>query len=87
MAAEWLAGAVLATRHAASPHRARYLLTLISDWDPDHPVTVAAKALLPEWVRWNCEQAGLPQHFISRAIAAAADGPGPAVECCGPGTE
>ncbi len=71
VAAEWLEGALPGTRHAASPHRAGYLLTLISDWDPDHPATLAAKALLPEWVRWNGEQAGLPEHFISRAVAAA----------------
>jgi hypothetical protein len=87
LAAEWLEGALPGTQHAASPHRARYLLTLIRDWIPDHPITVAAKALLPEWVRWNGEQAGLPEHFISRAVAAAAEGPGLAAECCGPGTE
>jgi hypothetical protein len=87
LAAEWLEGALPGTQHAASPHRARYLLSLISDWIPDHPITVAAKALLPEWVRWNGEQAGLPEHFISRAVAAAAEGPGLAAECCGPGTE
>jgi hypothetical protein len=87
VAAEWLEGALPETRHAASPHRARYLLTLISDWDPDHPVTVAAKALLPEWVRWNGEQAGLPEHLISRAVAAASEGPGLEEESCGPGPE
>lgn len=54
-------------RHAASPHQADQL----SDWIPDHPVTVGAKALLPEWVRWNGEQSGLPGHLIARAVAAA----------------
>jgi hypothetical protein len=44
---------------------------LISDWIPDHPVTVGAKALLPEWVRWNCEQSGLPRHLTDHAVAAA----------------
>jgi hypothetical protein len=87
VAAEWLEGALPETRHAASPHRARYMLTLISDWEPDHPVTVAAKALLPEWVRWNGEQAGLPEHFIDRAVAAAADLRELEEECCGPGPE
>lgn len=87
VAAEWLEGALPETRHAASPHRARYLLTLICDWDPDHPVTVAAKALLPEWVRWNGEQAGLPPDFISRAVAAAAEGSGLAAEWDSSGTE
>jgi hypothetical protein len=87
VAAEWLEGALPGTQHAASPHRARYLLALISDWIPDDPVTVAAKALLPEWVRWNGEQAGLPEHLIRRAVAAAAEGPGLAAQCCGPATE
>ena len=82
LAAEWLEGALPGTEHAASPHRARYLLTLIADWIAEDPVTVAAKALLPEWVRWNAEQAGLPEPFRSRAVAVAAGGPGPATDCC-----
>jgi hypothetical protein len=28
-------------------------------------------ALLPEWVRWNGEQAGIPAHLIERAASAA----------------
>ena len=87
LAAEWLEGALPGTQHAASPHRARYLLTLIADWIAEDPVTVAAKALLPEWVRWNGEQAGLPEHLIRRAVAAAAQGPGLPAQCCGPATE
>jgi len=71
LAAEWLEGTLPGTRHAASPHRAQYQLNLISDWMSEHPVTVAAKALLPEWVRWNGEQAGLPEHLIDRAVAVA----------------
>jgi hypothetical protein len=82
LAAEWLEGALPGTQHAASPHRARYLLTLIDDWIPDHPVTVGAKALLPEWVRWNGEQAGLPEDLIDRAVAVAAGGPRPETDGC-----
>jgi hypothetical protein len=82
LAAEWLEGSLPGTQHAASPHRARYLLTLITDWIAEDPVTVAAKALLPEWVRWNGEQAGLPEHLLNRAVAVAAGGPGPATDCC-----
>jgi len=37
----------------------------------DDPVTDAALAPLPEWVRWNGEQAGLPAHLIERAVPAA----------------
>src|SRR3954447_1987550 len=82
LAAEWLEGALPGTQHAASPHRARYLLTLIDDWIPDHPVTVGAKALLPEWVRWNGVQAGLPEDLIDRAVAVAAGGPRPETDGC-----
>jgi hypothetical protein len=80
VAAEWLEGALPGTEHAASPHRARYLRALVDDWIPDHPVTVTAKEMLPEWVRWNGEQAGLPEHFLNRAVAAAAGVPGPATD-------
>ncbi len=80
LAAEWLEGALPGTEYAASPHRARYQLTLISDWIDD-PVTVTAKALLPDWVQWNGEQVGLPEHLIDRAVAAAAGDPEPATDC------
>jgi hypothetical protein len=36
----------------------------------DNPTTVAAKTLLPEWVRWHGEQAGLPEHLIGLFLAA-----------------
>lgn len=70
IAEEWLEGALPGTWQAASPHRARYQLVLISDWLPD-PVTQLAKDLLPEWVRWNAERSGLPEHLAERAVAAA----------------
>lgn len=75
LAGEWLEGALPGTQHAASPHRARYLLTLIDDWIPEAPVTVGAKTLLPDWVRWNGEQAGLPEELIGRAVTVAAGDP------------
>jgi hypothetical protein len=76
LAAEWLEGILPGTEHAASPHRARYLRTLIDDWIPDDPITVTVKALLSEWVRWNGELAGLPEHFLDDAVVAAGV-PGP----------
>ena len=72
IAEEWLEGALPGTWQAASPHRARHQLVLISDWLPD-PVTELAKNLLPEWVRWNAEQSGLSEHLTERAVAAASD--------------
>jgi hypothetical protein len=71
LAEEWLEGAIPGTTHSASPHRVQSQLNLISDWIPDHPVTVGAKALLPEWVRWNCEQSRLPGQLIERSVAVA----------------
>ena len=82
LAAEWLEGALPGTQNAASPHRARYLLALMDDWIPEDPVTVGAKALLPEWVRWNGEQADLPEDFINPAVAVAAGGPWPETDGC-----
>ncbi|MBV9010592.1 MAG: hypothetical protein JO272_00850 [Pseudonocardiales bacterium] len=80
---EWMEGALPDTWHAASPHRVAVQLALISDWVPDDPITIAAKALLPEWVRWHGEQAGLPEHLIDRAVAVAAGGARAASDCAG----
>ena len=57
------------TWHAVSPHRVEFQLALINDWIPDNPITIAARALLPEWLRWHSEQAGLPMHLIDRGVA------------------
>jgi hypothetical protein len=81
LAEEWMERTLPDTSHAPSPHRVEFHLALINDWKPDHPTTVAAKALLPEWVRWHGEQAGLPEHFIDRAIAVATGHPRPASDC------
>jgi hypothetical protein len=74
LAGEWLEGAIPGTTHSASPHRVQSQLNLINDWVPDDPVTVGAKALLPEWVRWNCEQSGLPGQLTERSVAVATGG-------------
>lgn len=70
LAEEWLEGMLPGTEHAVSPRRSQYFLELISDW-LDTPVADEALALLPDWVRWNGEQAGLPAPLIERAVAAA----------------
>ncbi len=80
LAEEWLEGALPGTWHAASPHRARFQLNLISDWIPGR-VTVGAKALLPEWVRWNGEQSGLSGPLLDDAVAAASGDPQPSGDC------
>jgi hypothetical protein len=41
------------------------------DWLPEEPAAVAAHELLPEWVRWNGEQAGVPGPLIERSAAVA----------------
>jgi len=74
LAEEWMEGTLPDTWHAVSPHRVEFQLSLINDWIPDDPITVAAKALLPEWVRWHGEQAGLPEHLVDRGVAVAAGG-------------
>jgi hypothetical protein len=74
LAEQWLEGMLPGTEHAVSPHRTEYFRTLISDWQDD-PITDAALALLPEWVRWNGQQAGLPAPLIDRAISPASTSP------------
>lgn len=71
---EWLEGMLPGTEHAVSPRRTEYFRELISDWQDD-PVTDAALVLLPEWVRWNGEQAGVPAFLIDRAVSAAPASP------------
>jgi hypothetical protein len=68
LAGVWLEGMLPGTEHAVSPHRTEYFRGIISDWQDD-PVTGAALALLPEWVRWNGEQAGVPAPLIERAVS------------------
>jgi len=58
------------TEHSVSPHRSEYFRELIADWRDD-PVTEMVLTLLPEWIRWNGEQAEVPAHLIERAAAAA----------------
>src|SRR6266851_410973 len=74
LAEEWLEGMLPGTEHSVSPHRTEFFRELISDWRDD-PVTDAALALLPEWVRWNGEQSGVPAPLIERAVSAASAGP------------
>ncbi|MFZ0118196.1 MAG: hypothetical protein WBR33_08260 [Pseudonocardiaceae bacterium] len=74
LAQEWMEGTLPDTWHAVSPHRVEFQLSLINDWIPDDPITVAAKALLPEWVRWHGEQAGLSEDLVDRGVAVAAGG-------------
>jgi hypothetical protein len=83
MAEEWTEGALPDTWHAASPHRVEFQLHLINDWQPDHPITIAVKSLLPEWIRWHGEQAGLPTHLIDRAVTVATGNPRTATDCTG----
>jgi hypothetical protein len=83
LAQEWMEGALPDTWHAASPHRVEFQLALINDWIPDDPVTVAVKELLPEWVRWHGEQAGLSEHLVNRGVAVALGNARTASDCAG----
>jgi len=62
LAGDWVAGGTLpGYENAVSPHRVRALLAYMDDdWLPEEPATAAAYELLPEWVRWSGEQAGIP---------------------------
>jgi hypothetical protein len=73
LAEEWLEGMLPGTEHSVSPSRSESFRGLISDW-MDDPITDAVAALLPEWVRWNGEQGGVPAALIERAVSAASAG-------------
>jgi hypothetical protein len=83
LAEEWMEGTLPETWHAISPHRVDFQLALINDWIPDDPITIAVKALLPEWVRWHGEQASLPEPLIERSVTVAAGGVRAASDCTG----
>jgi hypothetical protein len=73
MAEEWVEGALPSTWFSISPLRVRHQLALISDWHEDSTAE-AVKILLPLWVRWLGERAGLPEVLIERAVAVAVKG-------------
>ncbi|MFD5095078.1 hypothetical protein ACFWMR_31060 [Amycolatopsis thailandensis] len=70
LAAEWMEGIVPATWFAVSPDRLGHISALIGDW-PDDTVRPAAQALLPKWVRWLGERAGLPSPLVEGMVAQA----------------
>ena len=72
LAGDWVTGTLPGYENAVSPHRVRALLAYMDDdWLPEEPATAAAYELLPEWVRWNGEQAGVPGPLIERSVAIA----------------
>ena len=74
LAAEWMEGTLPQTWFAAPPERVRFQYNLIGDWIPDDPVTRGVLAMMPEWVRWLGERAGLDERFRVRALAVARAG-------------
>jgi len=75
LAGDWILGTLPGYENAVSPHRVRALLAYMDDdWLPEEPGTAEAYGLLPEWVRWNGEQAGVPGPLIERSVAAAQGG-------------
>ncbi|MFC3449393.1 hypothetical protein [Amycolatopsis speibonae] len=70
LAEEWMGGLVPDTRFSASPDRIRYYQDVIGDWR-DHPHRPVAQALLPKWVRWLGERAGLPSPLVEGMVVKA----------------
>lgn len=82
LADDWLIGTLPGHGNAVSPHRVKQLMLYMEDdWLPEEPATRAAFELLPEWVRWNGEQAGVPRHLIERSATVAQGQPWDADEC------
>ena len=74
LAAEWMEGTLPESWFAAPPERVRFQYNLIGDWIPEDPVTRGVLAMMPEWVRWLGERAGLDERFHERALAVARAG-------------
>jgi len=72
LAANWVEDVLPETWYLVSPRRLRIQRELIGDWFPTDPVTLAVKALLPDWTAWLAGRAGLPQHLKDEVVAAAA---------------
>lgn len=70
LAMEWFAGALAGAEHVVSERRAAFLVSVMEDWRPTD-TTRAARALVPDWIRWNGERAGQPGDLVDRAVAAA----------------
>jgi hypothetical protein len=72
LAAEWLEGALPGTEPVVSPRRLQFLLQLVGDW-MDDDIAERVRELLPEWIRWNAAETGLPAEFVEASLAAVAD--------------
>ena len=70
LAGEWLGVMLPGTEHAVSPRRSAAFRDQITSWWDDQDAA-GALSLLPEWIRWTGEQAGLPPDLISDAVAIA----------------
>ena len=70
LAEEWLGVMLPGTEYAVSPRRSAAFRDQITSWWDDEDAA-GALSLLPEWIRWNGEQAGLPPDLISDAVAIA----------------
>ena len=70
LAEEWLGVMLPGTEHAVSPRRSAAFRDQITSWW-DNEDAAGALSLLPEWIRWNGEQAGLVPDLISDAVAIA----------------
>jgi hypothetical protein len=71
LADTWLSGCMPGTEHAVSPDRSlEFRVTIMAmvhdEYDRDELLDAA-----PDWVQWQGEQAGIPEHLIQLAVAAA----------------
>lgn len=82
---EWLEGSLPDTAGSVSPHRIEHHLVLIGDFVEDHPVVVGMKRLLPDWVRFLAQRAGIPEAaavIAQETLAAVSEGGHRAAEHC-----
>ena len=71
LADEWLGTMLPGTQHLVSPRRAAAFRKEIAGTWLNEEEAEGALALLPQWVRWNGERAGMAPQLIDQAVSAA----------------
>jgi hypothetical protein len=71
LAEEWLGMMVRGSQHLVSPRRVTAFRDAITEMWMDEEEVRGVLALLPEWIRWNGDQAGMAPQLIDDAVSAA----------------
>ena len=71
LAEEWLGIMLRGSEYLVSPRRIAAFRDALTGMWLDEEEVAGALALLPDWVRWNGEQAGMAPQLVDEAVSAA----------------